>query len=146
MLLLNVVLFFWMQAPAPTVVVGLVDGQQLVVEQPQFSGFISTHGDDTSLKYRQANFHGDLSVKSIARVDFAEYKKGQPFRLTITLRNGQKLDVQSEGPDFVMVQGRSDVGTVTIMHPDPIASPVKLTTKKPNRKRDLKITFLEFPQ
>ena len=146
-LLLNVLLFFWLQAPPPAarVIVGLVDGQQLVVENPEFSGFIETRGNDLVLAYRQENFHGNLSVKSISRVDFGEYKKGKPFQLTVTLRNGQKLEVQSDGRDYLMLQGRTDSGTVTIKHPDPLSSVVKLTTKKPNRKNDLKITYLEFP-
>jgi hypothetical protein len=135
------------QAPPPAVrvVVGLVDGQQLLVENPKFSGFIETRGDDTVLLYRQENFHGNLSVKSISRVDFGEYKKGKPFQLTVTLRNGQKLEIQSEYKDYLMVQGRTDTGTVTIKHPDPLSSVTKLTTKKPNRQKDLKITYLEFP-
>src|SRR5439155_10719145 len=145
-LLLNLILFFGLQTPAtaPRVIVGLVDGQQLLVEDPQFSGFIETRGNDAGLKYRQQTFHGDLDLKSVSRVDFDEYKKGQPFSLTVTLKNGQKIQVQSEGPKFLTVKGRTDVGTVTIKHPDPISSPVKLTTKAANRKRDLTINYLEF--
>ena len=143
--LLNIVLFFWLQAPGPKVIVGLVDNRQLVVEDPQFSGFIKMRDNDAVLMYRQKNFHGELSVKSISRVDFGEYTKGGPFQLTITLRNGQKLEVQSERRDVLMVQGRSDGGTVTVKHPDPLSSVVKLTTKSPNRKNDLTIVYLEFP-
>jgi len=147
-LLLNVILFFGMQTPAPVpalrVIVGLVDGQQVLVEDPQFSGFIETRGDNAELKYRQDTFHGEFDVKSVSRVDFGEYIKGKPFRLTVTLKNGQKIQVQSEGPKFLVVKGRTDVGTVTIKHPDPSFSPVKITTKSPNRQRDLRITYLEF--
>ncbi len=146
MFLLNVLLFFWMQAPAPRVVVGLLDQQQVVVENPRFSGFIQTRGDDAVLMYRQEKFHGELSVQSISRVDFGEYRKGKPVRLTITLKNGQKLEVESERKDVLMVQGRTDFGTVTIKHPDPLSSPVKLAGRKPNRKDDLTIAYLEFPQ
>ena len=146
-LLLNVLLFFWLQAPPPAarVIVGLVDGQQVVVENPEFSGFIEMRGNDLVLAYRQENFHGNLSMKSISRVDFGEYQPGKPFRLTVTLRNGQKLEVQSERSDYLMVQGRTDTGTVVIKHPDPVTSVARLGTIKPDRKRDLKITYLEFP-
>ncbi len=147
-LLLNLILFFGLQEPAVPpplhVIVGLVDGQQLLVENPQFSGFIETRGNDAGLKYRQDNFHGNLTVKSISRLDFEGYKKGKPFRLTVTLKSGQKIQVESEGPKFLVVKGQTDVGTVTIKHPDPTSSPVKITTKGPNRRRDLKITYLEF--
>jgi hypothetical protein len=145
-LLLNVVLLFWLQAAAPRVIVGLVDGQQLVVEGPQFSGFIQTRGADSALKYRQQNFHGSLDLKAIARIDFGKYDKDEPFALTITLRNGQKIEVMSEGPKFVTVTGSTDVGTVTVKHPDPISGELRASTSKPNRSRDLKITYLEFPQ
>jgi hypothetical protein len=144
-LLLNVVLLFWLQVPAPRVIVGLVDGQQVVVENPQFSGFIETRGEDVGLKYRQKNFHGSLNVKSIARVDFGKYDKDEPFRLTVTLKNGEKIEVLSEGAKFLTVRGSTDVGTVLIKHPDPISAPGKLRTSDPNRKNDLKITYLEFP-
>jgi hypothetical protein len=150
MLLLNLILFFGIQtpasAPAPPlrVVVGLVDGQRLVVEDPRFSGFIETNADNAQLKYRQDTFHGALDVKALSRVDFDEYRAGAPFLLTVTLKNGQKIQVQSEGPKFLMVKGRTDTGTVTIKHPDPIFSRVRITTKSPNRKRDLRITYLEF--
>ena len=147
-LLLNLILFLGLQAPAPApasrVIVGLVDGQQMLVEDPQYSGFIETRGTEADLKYRQDTFRGELDLKSISRVDFAEYKKGEPFRLNVTLKNGQRIRVQSEGPKFLIVKGRTDVGTVTIKHPDPISSPVRLTTSSPNRKRDLTITYLEF--
>lgn len=147
--LLNVLLFFQLQIQGPPpvarVVVGLVDGQQLVVENPEFSGFIETRAGESLLAYRQQNFHGTLSVKSISRVDFGEYKKGKPFEVTVTLRNGQKLEVQAEGKDYLMVQGKTDSGTVTIKHPDPLNTVVKLRTKKPDRHKDLKITYLEFP-
>jgi hypothetical protein len=145
-LLLSVILFLGLQAPPPAVrvVVGLADGQQLLVEEPQFSGFIETRGNDAALKYRQNSFRGDLDVKSISRVDFDEYRQGEPFRLTVTLKNGQKVQVQSQGPKFLIVRGRTDVGTVTIKHPDPISSPVRLTTRAANRESDLTIKYLEF--
>src|SRR5258705_7885891 len=98
-LLLNLILFLMLQAPtAPSqVVVGLVDGQQLLVQDPHFSGFIETRGTGAGLKYRQDKFHGDLDLASVSRIDFEEYQRGKPFHLTVTLRNGQKIQVQSEG-------------------------------------------------
>jgi hypothetical protein len=145
-LLLNLILFLGPQVPpAPSrVIVGLVDGQQLLVQVPHFSGFIETRGTDAGLKYRQDKFHGDLDLASVARIDFDEYQRGKPFHLTVTLRNGQTIQVQSEGPKFLLVKGRTDVGTVTIKHPDPVSSVVKITTRAPNRKRNLTITYLDF--
>lgn len=145
-LLLNLILFLWMQAPvAPSrVIVGLVDGQQLLIEDPHFSGFIETRGTEAGLKYRQDKFHGDLDLASVARIDFDDYQRGKSFHLRVTLRNGQKIQVQSEGPRFLLVKGRTDAGIVTIKHPDPVSSVVKLTTKAANRKRDLTITYLDF--
>jgi hypothetical protein len=145
-LLFNVILFLGLQTPVPAqpVIVGLVDGQKLLVENPQFSGFIETRGNEAGLKYRQQKFHGELDVKSISRVDFDEYKRGRPFDLTVTLRNGQKIQVQSEGPKYLIVKGRTDSGTVAIKHPDPISSVVKVTTTAANRKHDLTIAYLEF--
>jgi len=145
-LLLNLILLLGLQAPAPParVIVGLVDGQQLLVEDPHFTGFIETRANGAGLKYRQDKFHGDLDLASVARIDFDEYQRGKPFHLTVTLRNGQKIQIQSEGPRFLLVEGKTDVGTVTIKHPDPVSSVVKVTTKPPNRKRDLTITYLDF--
>jgi hypothetical protein len=145
-LLLNLILFFGLQAPpAPSrVIVGLVDGQELLIQDPHFFGFIETRGADAGLKYRQDKFHGDLDLASVSRIDFDEYQRGKPFHLTVTLRNGQKIQVQSEGPKFLLVKGRTDFGTVTIKHPDPVSSVVKITTRAPNRKRDLTITYLDF--
>lgn len=143
MSILNVLLAFLLQAPAPTVIVGLVDGQQLVLENPDFSGFIETRDSDAMLMYRQAMFQGEMSLRSVSRIDFGVYQKGKPFPMTVTLRNGQKIEVQSR-KDFLMLKGRTDLGPVTIKHPDPLSSPLKVSTKKPNRKNDLTIQFLEI--
>lgn len=146
MMILSFILLFLLQTPAgQTVVVGLGDGQQLVVENPEFSGFIEGRSGDAVLMYRQANFHGEMPMRSISRIEFGAYKKGQPFPLTVTLKNGQKLEVVSERRDFVTLKGRTEFGTVTIKHPDPVSSPIQLGTKKPNRKNDLTIQYLEFP-
>jgi len=146
MFILNLFLMFMLQIQAPTVIVGLVDEQRLVIENPQFSGFIETRdAGEAFLLYRQENFHGEISVRSLSRIDFGEYRKGKPFAMTLTLKNGQKVEVQSGRRDFVMVKGRTDIGTVTVKHPDPLASEVRLSTRKPDRKDDLTIRYLEFP-
>ena len=143
MVILNVLLAFLLQAPAQTIIVGLVDGQQLVLENPDFSGFIETRASDAVLMYRQEKFQGEMSLKSVSRIDFGEYQKGKPFSVTVTLRNGQKIEVQTRR-DFIMLKGRTDLGTVTIKHPDPLSTPAKLSTRKPNRQSDLTIQFLEI--
>jgi hypothetical protein len=130
---------------ADRVIVGLVDGRQLTVESPEFAGFIHGHGSEALLAYRQQTLHGQLEAKSIARIDFGEYRRNRPFELTVTLKNGQKLEVESERQNYVMLTGKADIGTVTIKHPDPINAPVKLSTRKPDRKHDLTIQYLEFP-
>jgi hypothetical protein len=65
--------------------------------------------------------------------------------MKVTLKSGEDLEVESERRDYVEIKGRSEFGTVTIKHPDPLSVPVKITTRKPNRKRDLTIQYLEFP-
>ena len=144
--LVNLLLLLWFQNPVQKVVVGFQDDEQLVVENPKFTGFIETRDNDAVLIYREQAFHGELSVKSISRIDFGKYKKGKPFQLSVTLMNGQTMEVQTELRDFITVQGKTDVGTVTIKDPDPLSTPVKLTEKKENRKKDLTIKYLEFPR
>jgi hypothetical protein len=61
------------------------------------------------------------------------------------LKNGQKIEVESERRDALMVQGRTDTGTVVIKHPDPLNAPRRLGARKPNRRDDLTIRYLEFP-
>jgi hypothetical protein len=146
MMIWSYLLLLLFQAPAiPTVIVGLDDGQQLVIQNPEFSGFIEGRDVETVLMYRQENFHGELPLRTISRIEFGEYRSGQPFAMTVTLKNGQKLQVVSERRDFVTLKGITEFGTVTINHPDPVASPVRLSTRKPNRKNDLTIQYLEFP-
>src|SRR5262245_40361843 len=150
MLLLNVFLGLLFQpnpptGPMPKVIVGLLNGQQFVIENPEFSGFIKGRDADAVLTYRLEKAHGQMPTNTIARIDFGRYKQGKPFLLIVTLRNGQKVEVQSERYAFVTVSGKTDAGSILIKHPDPVSSPVKLTTKKPNRKRDLTIQYLEFP-
>ena len=146
MMLLSLILGLFLQAPADTsVVVGLKDGQKLALDHPQFTGFIETRDNGDVLLYRQKDFHGELKLISIQRIDF-NYKKGKPYLLGLTLKNGQKLDVQSDRRDFVMLRGATDTGFITIKNPDPISPPVRLSTHKANRKRDLTIQYLEFPR
>ena len=136
MILLNVLLL--------TVVVGLSDGQQLAVENAQFSGFIESRGDQAVLLYRQDKFHGELNLDSVRRIDFG-YKRGKPFPLAVTMTSGQRLDVESERRDFVILKGMTDAGPILLKHPDPISTTIRISTRKPNRKDDLTITYLEFP-
>ena len=147
MLFLNFVLALLLQTPVkPLVVVGLVDGQQLAVEDPQYSGFIeSRDSGDPVLLYRQRNFRGEMKLSTIQRIDLT-YQKGKPFLLAVTLKNGKKVDVESDRRSFVMIKGATDTGSVTIKNPDPISSTLRLTTKKPNRTNDLTIQYLEFPK
>jgi len=142
--ILNAFLMLWLQTPG-AVVVGLEDGQKLVVEDPEFSGFIEGRGDQAFLIYRQEKFHGQMPLNAVSRIDFGKYKRGESFPLTVTLKSGKKLEVQSERRYFVMVRGKTDFGNVTIKHPDPISAPLRLSTASPNRKNDLTIQYLEFP-
>ncbi|HYR86980.1 MAG TPA: hypothetical protein VE422_23045 [Terriglobia bacterium] len=149
MFILNALLLLWLQVPAPAVIpmviVGLGDGQQLVLNSANFKGFIDGRDRDAVLMYRQENFHGEMPLNAISRIEFGRYRKGRPFPMTVTLRNGQTLEVEAERSDFVMVKGKTDFGSVTIKHPDPISAPVKIRTSRPDRKNDLTIQYLEFP-
>src|SRR5262245_2279947 len=149
MKIVSLLLALMFQAPAPApvskVVVGLINGQQVVVEDPEFSGFIHGRSPDSVLFYLHQPVHGVMPTSTIARIDFAEYKKGQPATLMLTLRNGQKLEVQTERNQSLMLRGNTELGTVIIKHPDPLAGPTRLSTKRPDRKHDLTIQYLEFP-
>src|SRR6266581_2170049 len=143
MFIVSLLFVLLLQTPGQKVVVGLNDGRQLAVENPEFLGFIQGRNGDAVLMYRQDRVHGEMPMSTVSRIDFGPYKKGKPFPMTVTLRNGQKLEVQSERRDFVTVKGKTDFGTVTVKHPDPISAPVKLSTRKPDRKKDLTIHYLE---
>jgi len=147
MIMTNLVLALLLQTQvlSPKVVVGLEDGQQLVLENPSFMGFIQGAGFDAVLMYRQKNFHGEMPLSKISRIEFGRYKRGQPFVMAVTLRNGEKLEVSSDHRDYVMVKGDTGAGEVTIKHPDPITAQVRLSERKPNRGKDLTILYLEFP-
>jgi hypothetical protein len=146
MWILNLSLALLLQSPAtPTrVIVGLIDGQKVVVDNPKFTGFIRGRDGDIVLVYRQNHVHGQMSANVISRIEFGIYTKHRPFPMTVTLRNGQKLDVLGEGSNFVTLNGDTDIGTVRIKHPDPNSAPLRLTKKKPNRSKDLSIQYLEF--
>jgi hypothetical protein len=131
--------------PVPAVVVGLTDGRQVVLADPEFTGFMYGRSAQAVLTYRSDKIHGLLSVDAIARIDFGEYNKNEPFAMTITLKNGQKLQAWPERSNFLTVRGNNGTGTVLIKHPDPVATPLRLTGKRPNRKNDLTIQYLEFP-
>src|SRR5947207_5390012 len=159
---LNFLLMLFLQAPqAPsqtplplppvsstaglTVVVGLDDGIKLTVRDPEFNGFIEGTSVDAVLLYREKDFHGEMPLRTVSRIEFGAYKRGKPFPLKITLRSGEELNVESERRDFMTLRGRTDFGIVTVRHPDPVSAPVTLTARKPNRKKDLTIQYLEFP-
>lgn len=144
-LLLVLVLQTQTTAPVQKVVVGLEDGHEITLQDAVFTGFIEGHGGEALLTYREGSIHGEVPVKNVSRIEFRPYKKGKPFSLTVTLRNGQVLEVEAEHRDYVSLRGATDAGVVTIKQPDPISGPVEVTTKKPNRKKDLTIQYLEFP-
>ncbi len=158
-MILNLLLVLLLQAPqtplapAPpasstaslTVVVGLNDGMKLTVQDPEFSGFIEGRSGDAVLMYREKDFHGEMPLKTVSRIEFGSYKRGKPFPLKVMLRSGEQLDVESERRDFMTIRGKTDFGIVTIRHPDPVSGRVQLTTRKPSRKNDLTIQYLEFP-
>jgi hypothetical protein len=129
----------------PVVTVGLEDGRTVTIENPEFTGFIESSFGAAVLMYRQNDLHGELLLSNISRIDFGRYERGRPFAMDVTLRNGQRLAVVSEHRNYLMVRGKTDIGTVIIKYPDPISAPLKLSTKRPNRKRDLTIQYLEFP-
>jgi len=140
-------LLLLLQTPARPlrVVVCLADGQQIMIVNPEFTGFIESSSGAAVLMYRQKDLHGELPLYNISRIDFGRYERGQPFAMDVTLRNGERLAVVSEYRNYLMVRGRTDSGIVIIKYPDPISAPLKLSTKRPNRKRDLTIHSLEFP-
>lgn len=150
-MILNLFLALMLQTPAPVpvpgqiVLVGLLDGKKLVVQDPEFTGFINGRSGDAVLMYHQGDFHGEMPLKTIARIEFGVYKRGKPFSMTVTLRSGQTLQVESERRDFVALRGKTEFGTILIKQPDPISPPTELTTKRPSRKKDLTIQYLEIP-
>jgi len=132
-------------ATGQTVVIGFQDGMKVTVGNPEFSGFIEGRSGDALLSYRQGSVHGEMPVRTIDKIEFGPYRRDKPFSLKVTLRNGDQLNVETERRDFVSIKGRTDLGLVTIKHPDPISATVRLSTKRPNRKKDLTIQYLEFP-
>ena len=147
MLNFSLLLLLMLQTPAvgQQVVVGLLNGQQILVQDPDFSGFIEGHNGNAVLTYRQAHVHGEMPLRDISRIEFGPYKKGQPFSLIVTLRDGRTVRLESERRNYVSLRGKTELGTVLIKHPDPLSAPVKLRTHPPNRKKDLTIQYLEIP-
>ena len=143
----NLLLGLLLQAPAPVVrvTVGMTDGEEVVIENPEFSGFIEGRSADAILTYRRHNIHGQMPTKSIARIEFGPYQKEKPFSMTVTLRDGQQMELEAERHNFLTLKGQTKLGTVLIKHPDPVASPLRLSTKMPDRRRNLTIQYLEFP-
>jgi hypothetical protein len=127
-----------------TVLVGLTNNTQVTLNDVQFSGFIELQQDGKlTLRYQQDGLHGALAVDAISRIDFG-YERGEPFPLSVTLKNGQKLEVRTEYRKFLRLRGTTESGEITIFHPDPITGPLRLSTRGQNRKDDLTIQFLEF--
>ena len=147
MWILNLTLMLLLQAPATPnqVVVGLIDGQKVVVHNPKFNGFIRGRDNEIVLVYRQNHVYGQMPASVISKIEFGFYDKRRPFPMTVTLRNGEKLEVVGEGSNYVTLNGDTDVGAVRIKHPDPISTPLRISKKIPNRSRDLSIQYLEFP-
>lgn len=147
--MLNLLLVLLLQTPATApgqkVVVGLENGQEVTIQDPVFSGFIEGRSGEALLTYHEGSVHGQIPLKNVARIEFRPYKSGKPFSLTVTLKNGQSLEVETERKDYVSVHGNTDAGAVTINQPDPLSGASELTTKKANRKKDLTIQYLEFP-
>ena len=132
-------------AGPPLVIVGLVDGQQLAITNPRFTGFIRSEEKQTLLLYRQKNFHGTMNALAIQRIDLG-YDPRVPFPLKVTLKNGQTINAQTDQQVFLTVTGSTDTGTLTVKHPDPISTVLKISKNYPNRKDDLTIQYLEFPR
>lgn len=147
--MLNLLLVLLLQTPTTTpglrISVGLQDGHEITVQDPVFSGFIEGHSGEAVLTYREGRIHGEVPLKNVSRIEFGRYKKGKPFSLTVTLRNGQVLQVETERRNFVTLRGITDSGVVTIKQPDPPSGPVELDSNKANRKKDLTIQYLEIP-
>jgi len=150
-MLTSILLMFLLQTPVSTpaktaVVVGLLDGQQLAIDDAHFTGFIeSRDAGDAVLLYRQKKFRGELKLSLVQRIDFI-YTRELTYEFNVTLKNGQKLTVEADRRNFLIVQGATDSGSVSIRHPDPISTVVRLSTGKPNREKDLTIQYLEFPR
>src|SRR6476469_6248513 len=112
--MLNFSLFLLLMLQTPTVgqrvVVGFLNGQQVLVEDPDFSGFIEGHNGNAMLRYRQAHVHGEMPLKDISRIEFGPYKKGAPFSMLVTLRNGQMLQLESERHNYISLRGKTDLG------------------------------------
>ena len=131
--------------PIPKVVVGLTDGAKVTLENAEFFGFIEGPVENAVLIYRQQKVHGKMPTARIRRIEFGPYHKEKPFALSVTLVNGEKLELESERHDYVMLTGLTELGTVRIKHPDPISAPLQIRTRKPDRKDALTIQYLEFP-
>ena len=146
--ILNLLIALLLQAPVPAPamkVVVMTGGQQVVIENPEFTGFIQGRSADAVLVYRQQTVRGRMPVSLIARIELGEYRKGRPVAMTVTLKDGQSLKLESDQQKFLMLRGKTELGTVTIKHPDPVSAPLRLSTNPSDRKKDLTIQYLEFP-
>jgi hypothetical protein len=145
-LILVIALLLQAPVPAPPMkVVVMTGGQQVVIESPEFTGFIQGRSADAVLIYRQQTVHGRMPVGLIAKIELGEYRKGRPVAMTVTLKDGQSLKLESYQQEFLILRGKTELGTITIKHPDPVSAPLRLSSKPSDRKRDLTIQYLEFP-
>jgi hypothetical protein len=143
--ILNLLIVLLLQAPVAMKVVVMTGGQQVVIENPEFSGFIQGRSADAVLVYRQQTVRGRLPVSLIFKIELGEYRRGQPVAMRVTLKDGQTLKLESDQQEFVTLRGKTELGTVTIKHPDPVSGPLRLSTKPSDRRKDLTIQYLEFP-
>ncbi len=130
-------------AAASVVGVGLTNAQEVVVQNPQFSGFIESRPDGSVLMFRQEKIRGEILLSTIQRIDLS-YTKDGVFPLTVTLKNGEKLEVEANRRDFLTIRGRTELGSITINHPDPITAAVGFLNRNRDRTKDLTIRYLEF--
>src|SRR5690349_9034164 len=138
MLNFSLLILLMLQTPGAgrQVIVGLLNGQQVLVQDPEFSGFIEGHNGEALLIYREGPLYGEMPLKNVSRIDIGPYEKGRPYLLmTVTLRDGQMLRLESARHAFISVRGKTEFGAVRINHPDPISAPVKIRTKPANRDK-----------
>jgi len=119
--ILSLLVVSLLQQPPPVeqVVVGMLDGSQVTIANPEFTGFIQGHFPDAVLIYRLQSVHGQMPLKTISKLEFGPYEKGRPFAITVTLKNGEKLQVESERHDYITLAGKTNLGLVRIKQPGP---------------------------
>jgi len=119
--ILSLLVVSLLQQPAPVeqVVVGMLDGSQVTIRQSEFTGFIQGHFPDAVLIYRLQSVPWTDAPENISKLEFGPYEKGRPFAITVTLKNGEKLQVESERHDYITLAGKTNLGLVRIKAPGP---------------------------